>query len=234
MAEALKIELPRIDIRRMEATIIGDSPLICHAWSAKAKKAMLDKHMKRARQKKEVRDPEAELEACFYRLPDGRAGMPATAFKRAMVAACRFVDGVKMTELRGALHVVGELVAIEGASSPREDMVTVGLGKADLRFRPEFREWKATLAIDFNAAVISPEQIINLLTLAGFGVGIGEWRPERDGQYGRFHVATEEPQNGEDEKSRDRETNHLSVEAEDQLPGRHTKSRRGTRSAAGS
>lgn len=229
MAEtSIKFDLPRIDVRRMEATIVGDSPLICHAWAAKSKKMLLDKQMKRAKQAKEARDPEAELEACFYRFADGRYGMPAAAFKRAMVGACRFVDGLKMTELRGALHVVGELIAIEGEPSPREDMVRIGMGVADIRFRPEFREWKATLTIDFNAAIISPEQIMNLLTLAGFGVGVGEWRPECDGQYGRFHVQTEELQNGEENHAgRNPANDDLHLEAAHKLPGRRTKGRRG-------
>jgi hypothetical protein len=195
MAEALKIELPKLDLQRMEITIVGDSPLICHAWSAKAKKQMLDKQMKRARSKKEAKSPEQDYEDSFYRLLTGGYGFPAVAFKSAMVGACRFVEGVKMTELRGALHIVGELVPIEGEPNPREDMVRVGMGTADIRYRPEFKEWKATLPIQFNASIISPEMIVNLLTLAGFGVGVGEWRPERNGQYGRFHVQTEEHQN---------------------------------------
>lgn len=33
---------------------------------------------------------------------------------------------------------------------------------------------------------------LNLFDLAGFAVGIGDWRPERDGPYGRFRVATSE------------------------------------------
>jgi len=194
MPEALKIELPKIDLRSMDITLIGDSPLIVHAWSEKAKKAMLTAQQKKTRAKKEPRNPEQDYEGCFYRLPDGRYAFPSVAFKAAMVGACRFIDGVKMTELRGALHVNGELVAIEGEPSPREDMVRVGMGTADIRFRPEFRQWRCTLNITFNAGVIGPEAIVHLLTLAGFGVGVGEWRPERDGQFGRFHVQTEEPQ----------------------------------------
>jgi hypothetical protein len=31
---------------------------------------------------------------------------------------------------------------------------------------------------------------VNLFNTAGFGVGIGEWRSEKDGQHGMFHVAT--------------------------------------------
>jgi hypothetical protein len=30
---------------------------------------------------------------------------------------------------------------------------------------------------------------MNLLNTAGFAVGVGEWRPEKDGQYGMFRVA---------------------------------------------
>lgn len=189
--KALTIELPKLNLQTMPVTLIGDSPLIVHAWSKKAKQAMLDKQMKRARGKKEPKDPEQDYEDCFYRLPDGRYGFPTVAFKSAMVGACRFAD-IKMTELRGALHVAGELVHIEGEPSPREDMVRVGMGTADIRYRPEFRNWRCTLQIQFNANIISPEQILNLLTLAGFGVGVGEWRPERNGPFGRFSVQTEE------------------------------------------
>jgi hypothetical protein len=44
------------------------------------------------------------------------------------------------------------------------------------------------VTIKFNTSAISAEQVANLLNVAGFGVGIGEWRPERNGSYGRFHV----------------------------------------------
>ena len=46
------------------------------------------------------------------------------------------------------------------------------------------------MSVRFNANVLSAEQIINLFNTAGFGVGIGEWRSEKDGQHGLFHVAT--------------------------------------------
>ena len=40
------ITIPAIDIRTATITIKGDSPLIVHKWSEKAKKMMLDKQMK--------------------------------------------------------------------------------------------------------------------------------------------------------------------------------------------
>lgn len=185
------ITIPKIDVRQMDITLIGDSPLICHRWSEKARKEMLDKQMKKAKTAKTAKDPDADFKASLYPHPDGGYGFPCVGFKAAAVGACRFSDGMKMTEARGAFHVVGELAKIEGTPTMREDMVRIAMGTADIRFRGEFKTWKTTLRVSFNASAISPEQIVNLMNLAGFGVGIGEWRPERDGSYGRFHVATD-------------------------------------------
>lgn len=190
--ESVTLSIPRIDVRTMFVTLVGDSPLICHAWSAKAKREMLDKQMKKPKAAKEAKDPESDYKASLYTHPEGGYGFPCVAFKNAAVGACRFSDGIKMTEARGAFHVVGELTKIQGEPSMREDMVRIGMGTADIRFRGEFKEWRTVLTISYNAAALSPEQIVNLFNIAGFGVGVGEWRPEKDGSYGRFHVAHED------------------------------------------
>lgn len=186
------VELRPINIQQAVVELVGDSPLIVHAWSAKAKKEMLDKQMKKAKGAKAAKDPERDYEEAFYRLDDGTPGFPTIAFKSAAVAAGgRFSDGMKMSELRGMFHINGELVPIQGKPSMREDMVRVGMGTADIRYRPEFKTWRVALPIRYNADAISLEQIVNLFNTAGFGVGVGEWRPEKDGLYGMFHVATE-------------------------------------------
>lgn len=190
-AKSTAIELPPLNIQTVQFLLVGDSPLIVHAWSEKAKRQMLEKQMKKASKAKEAKDPEADYESCFYRTDDGGYGFPAIGVKAAMVSACRFVDA-KMTVLRGACHIDCEMLPVIGEPRPREDMVRVGMGTADIRYRPEFPEWRMPVTIKFNAAVISAEQIANLLNAAGFGVGIGEWRPEKNGSFGRFHVATSE------------------------------------------
>ena len=64
------------------------------------------------------------------------------------------------------------------------------MGTADIRYRGEFRNWYADLEISFNAnGAYTVEQIINIINAGGYACGVGEWRPERDGQYGMFHVA---------------------------------------------
>lgn len=73
----------------------------------------------------------------------------------------------------------------------REDMVKIGMGTADLRYRGEFRNWKASfdLKCDVNGQY-DLTAIMNMLNAGGTVCGLGEWRVERDGRFGMFHVAT--------------------------------------------
>ena len=182
------ISIPPLSISIMKLTLIGDSPLITHQWSAKAKKMMLDKQMKKATGAREAKNPEQDYKDSLYMHPDGGYGFPAIAFKAAAVDAATFVDGITKVEMRGSFHINDELVKIEGTPAPREDVVRVGMGTADLRYRAEFKKWKTTLTIRYNSRAISAEQITNMFQNAGFAIGIGEWRPQKDGRNGMFHV----------------------------------------------
>src|SRR5581483_11399588 len=181
------VQLKGLAVDRLSLELVGTSSLIVHKWSEKAKKQMLDKQMKKASQGKAAKDPEEDFRESLYIREDGSYGFPAVGFKAAAVRAGTYCD-MKMVFLRGAFHVEGDLVKIEGEPKMREDMVRVGMGTADIRYRPEFREWSTTLPITYNSRALTAEQIVHLFEVAGFAVGVGEWRPEKDGQFGRFEV----------------------------------------------
>jgi hypothetical protein len=188
------VEIRPPAIKSVQVPIVGITPLIVHAWSAKAKQMMLDKQMGKAVPKKSPKVPRDDYEGALYRLSDGRYGFPAGAFKAAVVAAARQLEGLPMTKLRVALFIEADdpatgLVAIRGEPRMREDMVRLESGVADIRYRPEFVTWGATLTITYNEGIVSNEQVVNLVNYAGFG-GVGEWRPEKSssGMYGRFKV----------------------------------------------
>lgn len=191
-AQQMKIVIPVLRTQTMTISLIGDTPLICHRWTPKAMREILDKQMGKAKMKKEPKDPEKDFRESLYVHPDGGYGFPTIAFKAAAVSSCRFADGVKMTEARGSFHIDGELVKIIGEPTMREDMVKVGMGVADIRYRGEFLKWRTTFDVRYNINALSPEVIVNLFNISGFGVGIGEWRAERDGSHGLFHVASQE------------------------------------------
>lgn len=201
------IAIPAIDIRNATITLKGDSPLIVHKWSEKAKKMMLDKQMKVATTKgHDAKDPFADFVDTIYFLsgkperatPEvfeealsngARFGFPSVGVKASAVSA-GFRAGVtkNLVSMNGAFHIDEEYVEIKGVPQIREDMVRVGMGTADIRYRAEFPEWSTTFIVKYNAGVISLAQLCNLFNLGGFAVGIGEWRPEKGGTYGRYHV----------------------------------------------
>lgn len=202
--EKIGVEVPDLNLGVFTVTVIGESPLITHAWSEKAKKMMLDKQMKKATSGREAKDPYQDFCESMYWL-DGmpenptpedvakaRFGFPVVAFKAAAVDA-GYQSGIlaKKTTARGAFHIMGEMAEINGVPEMREDMVRIGMGTADIRYRAEFKNWSTTLTIRYNKNAISVEQIMNLLNVGGFACGVGEWRPGKDGSYGMFHVARE-------------------------------------------
>lgn len=193
------IQIENLGRGRMVVPIVGMTPLITHAWSAKARRQMLDAQQG-IKRPKEHRDPQADYEASLYRYLDTkgreRFGFPALGFKSAMVSAARVYGGrsLKMTELRAGLFVSGilgtdgqMLAPIDGDPIMREDVVRVGMG-TDLRYRAQFTEWSALLEVTFVDHMFSRDSVLSLIDAGGLTCGVGEWRPEKDGINGRFQI----------------------------------------------
>lgn len=206
------IEIKPIEIKKTTIRIVGDTPLIMHAWSEKAKREMLEKQMKTTKSKsREAKNPVEDFIRSMYWLTpmpmdmseDGfmqaiesgaRFGFPVTAFKQAAISAAYRMGWTKdKMSMRGAFFIDGDenqMIEIHSdVPVMREDMCKVGMGVADIRFRGEFRNWWADMTISYNTnGQYTLEQIINIINAGGYVCGVGEWRPERDGQFGMFHV----------------------------------------------
>jgi hypothetical protein len=202
------IVLPKLDIRHVEITLVGDSPLIVNRWSEKARDQMLNKQMGKATAGREKKDPwQCFTDSLYWLTPkpvkptqedveSAKFGFPTIAFKNCAVDACTSLGRGNITKVaaRQSFHVIGELAEIVGPTPKmREDMVRLAgpSASADIRFRGEFFPWTITLKVRFNSRVLSAEQLFNLFSTAGFAVGIGEWRSERGGAMGLFHIGNE-------------------------------------------
>ncbi len=186
-----KIEIPKLEIAVIRMRLTGDE-LICNAFSEKSKKEMLDKQMGAAKMKKENKNPQQCFENARLLDTDGRDCVQANGVKLCFVSAARFAGGIPMTLLYPGIFVRGTLLPIECKRVVmREDVVRVGKfpnKTADIRFRPAYLNWSVDCEVEFNSHVFNASQIVNLAILAGFHVGLCEWRPEKRGQYGRFEV----------------------------------------------
>jgi hypothetical protein len=213
------IDIPEIKIKSAVVRIVGTSPLVVHKFSEKSKRQMLDKQMKTATAKAKATvaknpvedfiralywidengseyEPEFEeyTEDAFEKaVSDGAIfGFRAVGIKAASVAAA-YRAGITKDKVsaNGAFHIDHEFVAIQGVVPiMREDTVRVGMGVADIRFRPEFPAgWYIDLPITYDEGIYTLEQIVNFVNRGGFSVGIGEYRPEKGGSWGRYQVA---------------------------------------------
>lgn len=202
----LQLDLPILSVAETHILLIGVTPLIVHRWSIKAREMILAKQTKKVQNKRELRDPDADYRESLYMMeyaPDALKDkyqietiqgkmfipcFPSIGFKNSAVTACTSITGITKISARQCFHVIGENIPIQGRHRMREDMVRIGMGTADLRYRAEFPQWQADVKISYNTNVLSLAQLNNLFQTAGFAVGIGEFRPERNGPYGRFEI----------------------------------------------
>jgi hypothetical protein len=191
------VEILEFSIREVVVPIVGISPLIVHAWSEKSKKMITDKQGGAAKNKKhENRVPEEDYEQAKHKSSQGWEGFPAAGFKAAMIRGAKMI-GMEMKSTQTAFFIKADceetqLVKIIGDSRMRTDMVRVGMGSADIRYRPEYPDWSTNLTIEFNSGVVSLDQIYQLVKAAGYGCGIGEMRPEKGKfNFGRFKLTEE-------------------------------------------
>lgn len=196
MAEAAAVTLERIQRKTLSVPIVGVSPLIPHNWSEKARRLMREAQSgTKVRGAREPKSAEEEAEGALYRMDNGAPGMPAVAFKAAMIGAVRLFQGITMVTAKSALFVLGDgsdqLVPIKGKMHLREDMPRNANGNADLRYRYAFWPWSATLQVEYVASLLDEKSVVALIDAAGDG-GVGDWRPSAPksatGTFGRFHV----------------------------------------------
>jgi|TARA_Y100000310_G_scaffold100686_1_gene98536 hypothetical protein len=191
--ESNVVVLNKLNIIKAPVILIGDSPILMHKWSDKAKKEMLDKQMGKNTKQRGKKNPEQDYKESMHKCSDGptKYGFPANGVKACACRGAKEVAGLDMTKARTSFHVLGELVPIYGSPEMHESMVRIAQ-TTDIRYRGIFNEWATRFTVRFNADIITYDQIVNIFEYGGFGCGIGEWRPARNGTMGMFHVGTEE------------------------------------------
>ncbi len=175
--------------------VIGITPLLCNAFGQERKLVILNDQTSKIKLKP-PRQPAAEVVKALYQ-HEGVLGVPAQAFKSAIVNSCkRVLEGIPGTQAKLLINVLpdlgSDLVRIWGRfATIRCDRVRNFNGVLDLRFRPQFWPWGAQIQVSYVKPPLILETVVNVLNAAGL-VGIGDWRPEMGGTFGSFRVAASE------------------------------------------
>lgn len=204
MAEKKKNEVQVVigapNIQAHTFHIRGTAPYVQCKFSQKARNQMKAAQeettaQKNAKKKREPRDFDAMFIAAIHHLEGGGYGIPAPAFRNAMISACR-VAGVVMTKAKLSVFVLPDgvdeddgtpLVRIIGDEPERhESHVRINNGRdVDFRIRPMWRRWEAKVRVQWDADQMSPESVANLLMRAGMQVGIGDGRHDSKSSCGQ-------------------------------------------------
>lgn len=170
--------------------IQGTAPLMMARFSEKARIKLEDQmragQSSRSKRVREPRDFAADAEAAMHRFRDTKGpGIPCSAFRAAMISACRTV-GFKMTLAKISVFILSDglstdgtpLIKVDGKYDVNIAPVRNATGVVDLRSRPLFPEWSATVRVRFDLDLFSPDDVTNLFIRAGAQVGILEGRPD--------------------------------------------------------
>jgi hypothetical protein len=128
----VRIQPPKLASYKL--TIEGTAPLVINAFPAKAREEMRLKQEKGSQANKERTREAKDFQKCYedakHISKDGWCGIPAPAFRAAMISACRVV-GFKMTMAKLSVFVIADgfdvvdgtpLVKITGRHPPAPDV----------------------------------------------------------------------------------------------------------------
>ena len=190
----LGIEIPPIENVITEIEIVGVTDFIAHKFSEKALKEIQDKQGGQPRSnKRAARRPEDECHDARYIDSQGKDCVRAIWFKKGMAEMAKYF-GIPKHAVETSVWVEGDLIPIKFRGKKpvmRTDPVKIGRFPnkvTTLAYRPSYPDWSCRIRVGFDKNILSAQQVIALLAHAGAKNGIGEWRPQKNGDFGRFEV----------------------------------------------
>ncbi|MBN1911828.1 MAG: hypothetical protein JW818_18955 [Pirellulales bacterium] len=183
-------------IALLSVTVEGTTPLLCHRFTDQAQ---LDATS--ATRSSSVGDhgtPGEQAEACLYLGRDGQPIIPQPNLFRCIIDAGKFFKNgkSKVTTLKSSLiPACVEISEIEIPIQHREpwrvDTRAVRIpstGGRILRHRPCFDDWRLDFTVRLDTDILSEKLLREIVDAAGGRIGLGDFRPDTKGPFGKFKV----------------------------------------------
>ena len=198
------VEIKRIDVKQVTVKIVGDGDLILNKMNDVSARQLTDQRKNKAKDLEVPNEWEQIITALHW-----RDGKPTDFSEQGLIdalknnAPCITAFGLKKsfgeavvrneidkfkTKFDPSVNIIakGNLIPIKFTEHYiDEKLMSPVRGKPVLVRMNRFSGWSAEFTIQFTENVYSLEQIINIINLAGFGLGIGSGRTSG---YGRYHV----------------------------------------------
>ena len=147
----------------------------------------------------EQRMRELECQVSLYLDTDGKPTIPAAVIRAAIEGAARKLkQGPQVREGLVVESINSFVYDEETLGTTKEEIgknaqFTVGVvvqRQRILRTRAQFYPWSLHFTVEVDKALVDQRQLTTWLEIAGKRLGIGDWRPEKSGDHGRFDVVS--------------------------------------------
>jgi hypothetical protein len=146
-------------------------------------------------------DAKEDAERAAYRLADGQLAIPGSHFRGALLNASK---GIRPKGKKGSLKTVFAHIVVDEdligltdhAGRPIHDYEidsqrAIIQRQGIIRSRPKIKFWRAAVTFNFESSILGSGAsglITMVLADAGNSQGVGDFRPNKGGPYGRFRV----------------------------------------------
>ncbi len=168
--------------------VVGTAPYLQNRFFGRDEMVAKQKagsSLSKGRRAKPPKDFQKNYEGSMHVSKEGWHGIPCSAFRNAMIEACRLTE-MDMIRAKMCIKVLPDgldrdtlegLTKIQGKPQMHLDRVKIGIAQTDIAARAIFEKWSAKVTIQWDADTFRADDIVNLLARAGWQVGIGAGRP---------------------------------------------------------
>jgi len=188
-------------MKNIKIRIEGTTPLIMNAFTDQA--AASASSGTRGSVVGDRGTPNEIAQSKVYRDNDGDACIPSPNLFRAIIDAGKFfkngkskVTTIKSSIIPACLSLEGVTVRLEHKQGWKVDTRPVRIpstGGRILAHRPMFDDWALEFEVELDETMMSAKFLREIVDAAGSRIGLGDFRPDCKGMFGKFVVTKWEP-----------------------------------------
>ena len=194
------IEIMEMEVGQLTCHLLGTTPLIMHRADFKVLQELTLPSQKKNRAGLATtlkHDLIGEFRGSIYlnrNTGPTVTHFPSNAFGKALADAAVDIPGASRSQIQRLASCVSVNVAIYGIPKVFIRMVRLGDMKRtpDIRSRAIFGLWCCEVTFKYAKSLIKDRQVANLMGAAGLICGIGDWRPQRGGDYGQWSLVNKD------------------------------------------
>jgi len=196
LAESCEICERKSSMKSIEVEISGVTPLICNRFTDQAQ--MTATSGNRMAMTGDRGTPHEQAEAKLYIGHDGKPMIPQPNLFRCIIVAGKYfksgkskITTQKSSIIPACVEVVGLEIPIQHKEPWAVDTRAVRIpstGGRILCHRPCFEDWKLSFTLNCDEEMLSIKLLREIIDAAGKRIGLGDFRPDCKGPYGKFVV----------------------------------------------